>query len=783
MKGTPRPVSLKTDIIKHRNRSKGEKKIKDGHQARGKGKKGSAGSTSVLSRAPSVGSNKQSSPLMEDVEEEDDDDDQSMDELVDVDQHSYSSINTANDSPISQSSNPAIGLMNKRPRVSLEGSAASDSVNGNRDTRQPTTSRELAAAATLANGSGTNRRSVSVDGRMTPTSSLNHAPLPFNLAALFSGVISRESAKSDTSDSFRAASPSHTSVSSTSNPKLAFQPILPHHLFQQQRSSRLQPHQHQQNSLNSLPPPTSKQQQQHQYRDYSPHLVSRTDIRSLSATPTSTPQAGSRLIGNLPNSSINGVRVPSQAETARSPPFDMGLNTQTNSRFAPAALQLPASSRPLRSSSSDRLGSDLNSTPSSSLFRPSESMEEERSKQRDRLDLLFAAAGHRSFENTSGGGVARSNGNYAASPGYKPYDMPPHRSQSRIGQHTSDSRFPSILTSRSSPNAAIRSERPGSSTSSSSSSSKEGLNKGLTSFTSPNLFPNLSPPWTSIPDTVMITDELGGPANEIHSPPTSLQTISEAPSERRGRSTTRRARDGEVGETVAQELGALRMRDTSRSSNKASSYTPLSSFPDSLGASTIKTADLDDGIVRNAVTHRPISDLRASDSPSTMTLPSLSSALSSTNSSRSLSGARSGSQHSMAARNHALHEGQGASPPTVLPPPNSGFDQVARLRTRIQELEFINGLMESRVAELEKENNARSTTATSSLPPYPSQSLHGPNCACRCVDQAETETYKAAELVKTELATHGAQGLGERQSRDLFDLLTYRLGYRSGDTK
>lgn len=193
--------------------------------------------------------------------------------------------------------------------------------------------------------------------------------------------------------------------------------------------------------------------------------------------------------------------------------------------------------------------------------------------------------------------------------------------------------------------------------------------------------------------------------------------------------------------------------------------------------SSIPTAELDDGIVKNALTHRPISDLRASSSPH-HTLPPLSEALSSSASSRSISTGRTGSsRHSSAARTAMSHrtmmEDAANAAGGMLPPPHFGHDEAARLRTRIQELEFINGLMESRVAELESAITSNPEKASTMI-----LAPHGPNCSCRC-SEIDSEALKAAEHLKKELLTHGVGGIGEQASRDLLDLLAHRLGYKT----
>lgn len=111
----------------------------------------------------------------------------------------------------------------------------------------------------------------------------------------------------------------------------------------------------------------------------------------------------------------------------------------------------------------------------------------------------------------------------------------------------------------------------------------------------------------------------------------------------------------------------------------------------------------------------------------------------------------------------------------MLPPPASlALEEVARMRTRIQELEFINGLMESRVAELEGALVGNPDKAGVMV-----MAPHGPNCSCRC-SEIDSESLKAAEHLKKELLTHGVGGIGEQASRDLLDLLAHRLGYKPG---
>jgi hypothetical protein len=117
---------------------------------------------------------------------------------------------------------------------------------------------------------------------------------------------------------------------------------------------------------------------------------------------------------------------------------------------------------------------------------------------------------------------------------------------------------------------------------------------------------------------------------------------------------------------------------------------------------------------------------------------------------------------------------EAAASGAILPPPNFGFDEAARLRTRVQELEFINGLMESRVAELENTITGNPDKAAVTI-----LAPHGPNCSCRC-SEIDSEALKAAEHLKKELLTHGVGGIGEQASRDLLDLLAHRLGYKPG---
>ena len=152
----------------------------------------------------------------------------------------------------------------------------------------------------------------------------------------------------------------------------------------------------------------------------------------------------------------------------------------------------------------------------------------------------------------------------------------------------------------------------------------------------------------------------------------------------------------------------------------------------------------------------------------------------------------------------------------MLPPPNGGFDEVARLQTRIQELEFINGLLESRVSDLEGGGRAKghsrspgrpaqhaythvshATRSSASSAPHSRQPSplgrrdsvgaqaappHGVSCGCRCTDDAsDTERDRAADRLKSELAAHGIQGLGADESKELLALLVNKLGYRAGD--
>lgn len=935
MKGCPRPVSLKTDVIKHRNRSKGEKKLKEGSAGSHSSTNSPAGSAGgkakakkAASRAPSAGapSTRPSSPTM-------------MDGVQEVDENAADRRNPQQHIPSSTKPGTSIHPDHRRlshplpphlqpstasvPRPSNSGDALHTLnshpittahphlTNGNLlshyqnitaalEARQAATkARESSAAAALVNGGpgdhSSNRRSVSVDGRMTPTSSEQRTDIPYNLAALFSGAIrndannngGREHNRSSVHPFHRKASPSQpSSAASSAASSPAFQPILPHHLFQHQRIR----------AAAAAAIAAGQQSGSAVGHDGQAHhdplsAALRADLRSLPHTPADTPPNRSPLFGPIAHN-LNGGRAspgpPSRlgsVSRANSPPPlppSMGIGTahstlnahQQQQQQQPAFIssssssRLPASAHPAFSSnssaganavinrtmSSDRLGAIRNSrafgsTPSlhsgaainGRVLDPSE---EERERQRARLDQLFAAANQRLHEgsrqraeqerhgsgwaasastttsNESAAGEERHQNSWRGrttsshhTPGYRPYDLPAHRSSSRPGQHVSisDSRFPSNLSSqRNSPQHTSTSlshvgknGRPGSSASSSSDSNAAADPKrGLTGVTSPPLLPYVSPPLTSIPDSMAIDEQepLSVPPSTHpsasppfgHNPESGLppHSIHHAMSERRGRSKTRKHhRDNEVNDVVAQEMNAMRMRDSSRSAYTSRSNSPhptainntgttsyLASFPGSrIPPATIKTAELDDGIVRDAVTHRPVSDMRASDSP-VPTLPSLTSALSSSASSRSISAARSGSRHSAATRRSGstttsatMHDdSDSTSASTILPPPHTGFEELQRLRTRIQELEFINGLMESRVAELE---------LSRAFPP------HGQSCLCRCAEISESEAQKAAEHLKLELAAHGIKGLGEQASRDLLDLLTQRLGYRLGDLK
>ena len=57
MKGRPRPISLKTDVIKSRNRSKGKSTSKDRAGAAGSGAKGSKERSESTSRSQEDGKN------------------------------------------------------------------------------------------------------------------------------------------------------------------------------------------------------------------------------------------------------------------------------------------------------------------------------------------------------------------------------------------------------------------------------------------------------------------------------------------------------------------------------------------------------------------------------------------------------------------------------------------------------------------------------------------------------------------------------------------------------
>lgn len=555
---------------------------------------------------------------------------------------------------------------------------------------------------------------------------------------------------------------------------------------------------------------------------------------------------------------------PEQMTASSSQPTDFASRSSKGSAYTRSASSDPYRYRHA-SASASRMMQPVGS-PASPRLTPlgtavaDRGLDVERERQKARLDQLFAAAGQRLSENAappSSGPAAsgrQSVPSYQQSANsYKPYDMSSHpRSSSRIGRHASDSRFPSTLANssgtgpgasssiaRSSPQQGLRSiGRPGSSASSSGDSVYE-VKKGMSSIASPQMQGYASPPLPVLQDLAMAVDD--EPRNDDHqqslSPPFGLHTLAEQPSlmasttasasasERRGRSTTRRGGGGRgttPPDMMTHELGALRMRDSSRSSSHArsrsSAFLPhLSDMcpPAGYSGATIDTAELDDGIVRNALTHRPISDLRASDSPSNHTLPSLTEALSSSGSSRSLSGSnpRSGSRHSgrTAMRPASIGEER-----IMLPPPNGGFDEVARLQTRIQELEFINGLLESRVSDLENGGRAKghsrspgrsaqhaythvshATRSSASSAPHsrhPSplgrrdsvgpQAVppHGSGCGCRCTDDAsDLERDRAADRLKSELAAHGIQGIGEGESKELLALLVSKLGYRAGD--
>lgn len=529
--------------------------------------------------------------------------------------------------------------------------------------------------------------------------------------------------------------------------------------------------------------------------------------------------------------------------------------------------------------------------------------EEDREKQKARLDQLFAAAGQRlsaaqqqqsqqSVKNANGvtdstssalstptikdltsasaeSAVGRSPANTHHN-SYRPYDLN-HRSSSRAASINAHSSAPNsgILGPRASPNHLTSSlnlgknaidKRLGSPNSHSSPEDRDESNNGSTVASLQRYWsgdgkngidPELenAVPFSKsrkvredgmaldevdeddymaledqeglddLPNLRNTTSILGHRDPASQSPPFGI-TFGNPPSsasERRGRSTTRKMRDGvmgeddalahQVGDHVAHELGALRVRDSSRSSSqiRSNSRSPdrnlklastNTSFPElprfshlsqmahaqamsGYPRSSIHTSDLDDGIVKNALTHRPISDLRASASPHP-TLPSLSEALSSSTSSRSLSASHTGSsRHSSAARTAISHRGimdeaAAVGSGAILPPPNFGYDESARLRTRVQELEFINGLMEARVAELENTitGNPEKAGVTILAP-------HGPNCSCRC-SEIDSESLKAAEHLKKELLIHGVGGIGEQASRDLLDLLAHRLGYKGG---
>lgn len=724
----------------------------------------------------------------------------------------------------------------KRPRTSMEGNP---SVAARQQQQTASRTREYQAAATLAqagNAASAARRSVSVDGRLTPTSNTAAQHLPYNLASLFSGFISREmgppagGASLSGMNGLKAASGAQSLYGQ-------------HHLlpqYVQQHQAQMQQAAAQQAAAQVAAAQTLQQQrQQRNGKDASSGIVSRTDPRSYSSTPSDTPQRSplftNPIFGQYAASG-SGRSSPGSGNTSglgKVAEHDTKASLTDQASVPNSEPRLPSmvqtqqqlpSHHPLRSFSTDRFagrhwangdygvksGKDALSSSSSRMSSESGTMkmDEERERQRASFEEFLQ---QRSSEAGASGRAAALHSHTTNVNSFRPYDLTAHRSQSRSGNY-SESRLASSAASRPSPTqstsqtlprAANGNGRPGSSASS-SSGSNEALPKRLSAITSPPLHSQPSPPLptTSMQGDGMAIDEPDHSRTNM-SPPflPRLYGMSTA-SERRGRSTTRRARDSE--EAVAHGFEALRMRDTSRGSSYVGSPSPppsstTANYPQSIyrlpPASSIKTADLDDGIVRDAMTHRPISDMRGPSGSPPTTLPSLSSALSSTASSRSLSGARggrSGSRQSSRSRLPAVpasssscttpHQeysnrlSRPSSPPhsapisNMLPPPNSGFEEVQRLRTRIQELEFINSLMEGRVAELEQ-------TARQTGPP------HGSACGCKCSEiAAETQANaRALESLKHELSQNGITGLPEDANRGLLELLTHKLGYRAGD--
>ena len=808
MKGTPRPVSLKTDTIKHRNRSKGDKKLKEGQPLKGKAKK-AAGNASRSSSIGPTGVATPASSRLQGLHEADEEGDTSIDDT-----------RSDNGSVLSayQGYGQHGGLMgtSQRSRGHFDllhapnGAHPSTQPPQSLDARaQSAKSQEMAAAMALAGAHQQHQQqSPTVNGRAPQhpapryTAPAPYQPYPNNIAAQVNSAFAARQARDMAAFSF--ASQRHQSQSVSSS--LANSPVSSTASTSHIPSSAQQPSVPAQTAQLPLPQPTHL----HSYRDWSPKPLSGSvDARKLSVTPTDTPQRSPQ----RSPLSTNMQQAPADENTNRRDSLTSTSDSQL--RVGPSPTGIVASS----SASSAQLPS-IQQTPYTSMRSGYTAADVDRERQKARLEQLFAEAGQRLSEGASGKPIAQqespgqtasmsSSGRASAvhhnSASYKPYDRSLSRSSSRPGRLPGEPRQSAVTaaTSRQTVHgSAPRTMRPGSSASSSGDSAEQ--KRAVGGLTSPAHTVD-SPRLAGIPDIEHENMAVDGQADDLHalhtgpSPPFGVQASAlglepGAASERRGRSTTRKMRDGEYSDSVAYELGALRMRDLSRASSyshsrsqspaqlpKLSSYlaghVEYQSLPGSRdssgGGATIKTGDLDDGIVRNSVTHRPISDLRASQSPASgQTLPSLSEALSSGSSSRSASGPRSMSRQSAARRPMSLKSAamQEESNGHTLPALMSNADEVARLNIRIRELEFINGLMEGRLHDLE------SKLAATSI-----QTSHGPDCSCRCSGQNEQDQRQGADRLKHELATHGIGGMSEQQCRDLFELLVLKKGYRAGD--
>lgn len=1109
MKGTPRPVSLKTDVIKHRNRSKGDRKSAKEKEAAmnsstnttsgtstpntsstiaasGKAKKNHSNAANKASRQGSLAPSTASSVIREEEMEGDEEDDGDASYLAGnrslaastgggagdssmisskaaapaaESEHAQKKARTANDNLHTRPTTHGISLTPAQLQAQQAAYSAATSRrppnaahphhpysffppnHPHHHSPYPTDrgsarAREMAAAFALSNaGSGAGqvgRRTVSVDGRSTPTGTPHGGqsqPIPWNIASYFSGMAERERQKQahahlltlsnansasnsrantasqpNSAPSSATVSPTSTSIhdppvpSSASASQLAAAkaaaqaqagmtapfPLYQHHphsnFLAAYRARQLQASQSYANPAAREKSEVDKEEKEKAsatakeaangsistaangpQKDWSPRLVSRTDPR-LAGNMYGGAQSEAARMAHLatwrpPSSSYHrdgnsvsrsrpaspagtasrnaaGGVDPRSASTSRAgsrhntPPHSTA--SASNASHAPIIHPHPplgatrllfglptvypraASSDHPNSARTAHSGATANGYPGGS--RSFDSMtDEDREKQKARLDQLFAAAGQRlsaaqqqqqqqvqaqaakNGTKAEGQAIASAPGSATSTPAvkdlasasaesavgrspanvhhasYRPYDLT-HRSSSRAASATSHAGYSSapgstVLGPRTSPNHLTSTlhlgkkaeRRPGSPSSHSSLEDQHENDAALAGgerqrhwgshgriatkgVSAAGLSDSMISPAAKIREDGMVIDEVGddhlmaledqefldGLSGLPKTTAASLASRESPPfgftfdnpstaSERRGRSTTRKLRDGllgeddglahQVGDRVAHDLGALRMRDSSRSSSQIRSH---SRSPDwhakgaSIGAppypelphfsqlsemanpntgafprSSIPTAELDDGIVKNALTHRPISDMRASASPHP-TLPSLSEALSSSNSSRSISAGHTGSsRHSSAARTAMSHrglmeEGGATVAGVTLPPPNFGSDEAARLRTRVQELEFINGLMEARVAELETTITGNPDKAGVTI-----LAPHGPNCSCRC-SEIDSEALKAAEHLKKELLTHGVGGIGEQASRDLLDLLAHRLGYKAG---